>query len=86
MGLCNGHIGRIKLALLPGPAGWISPAEMRTNPPFVFKGTSLLHVPSMPRLGSTVRAGVPTGYHRVGKGGSKQNLLRQRAQLQTVSH
>lgn len=51
------------------PAGWISPAEMRANPPFVFKGTSLLPVPSMRWFGSTTRAGVLVGSGRGGQGG-----------------
>lgn len=46
---------------MTGPAVWMSPAEMRANPPFVFKDTSPLPVPCMPWLGSTSRAGVPVG-------------------------
>lgn len=56
---------------MTSPAGWISPAEMRANPPFAFKGTSPLLVPSTQWLGSTARAGVPVGSCRDGQGGFK---------------
>lgn len=62
---------KAKDVALTGPAGWISPAEMRAKPPFVFKGTSPLSVPSTRRLGSATRAGVPVGSRRGGQGGFK---------------
>jgi len=62
---------RNKDVAMTGSAGWISLAEMRANPSFVFKGTSPLPVPSMRWLGSTARAGVPVGSSQGGQRGFK---------------